>query len=44
MAQGLVEGSPRTISAIGQALTASRNYAANQLIELLGREVAPKVS
>jgi HEAT repeat protein/tRNA A-37 threonylcarbamoyl transferase component Bud32 len=42
LAQGLVEGSPRTISAIGQALTASRNYAANQLIELLGREDMPK--
>src|SRR5687767_11078906 len=42
LVQGLVEGSPRTISAIGQALTASRNYAANQLIELLGREDMPK--
>src|SRR5687768_16121642 len=42
LAQGMVEGSPRTVQAIGQALVASRNYPANQLIELLGREDMPK--
>jgi eukaryotic-like serine/threonine-protein kinase len=42
LVQGMVDGSPRTISAIGQALMISRNYAANQLIELLGREDMPK--
>lgn len=42
LVQGLAEGSPRAISAIAQALTASRNYSANLLIELLGREDMPK--
>lgn len=42
LAQGMVEGSPRTIQAIGQALAASRNYSANLLIELLGRDDMPK--
>ena len=42
LAQGMVEGSPRTIQAIGQALATSRNYSANLLIELLGRNDMPK--
>lgn len=42
LAQGMVDASPRTISAIGQALIASRNYSANLLIELLGRDDMPK--
>lgn len=42
LVQGMVEGSPRTIQAIGHALVASRNYGASQLIELLGREDMPK--
>jgi len=42
LAQGMVEGSPRTIQAIGQALATSRNYSANLLIELLGRDDMPK--
>jgi len=42
LAEGMVEGSPRTIQAIGQALAASRNYSANLLIELLGRDDMPK--
>lgn len=42
LAQGMIEGSPRTVQAIGQALAASRNYSSNLLIELLGREDMPK--
>lgn len=42
LAEGMAEGSPRTIQAIGQALAASRNYSANLLIELLGRAEMPK--
>lgn len=42
LVQGMVEGSPRAIQAIGQALAASRNYSANLLIELLGRDDMPK--
>ncbi|HEY0681716.1 MAG TPA: HEAT repeat domain-containing protein [Steroidobacter sp.] len=42
LVQGMADGSPRTIAAIGQALTASRNYSANLLIELLGRDDMPK--
>jgi eukaryotic-like serine/threonine-protein kinase len=42
LVQGMIDGSPRTISAIGQALMISRNYPATQLIELLGREDIPK--
>jgi HEAT repeat protein/tRNA A-37 threonylcarbamoyl transferase component Bud32 len=42
LAQGMVECSPRTLAAIGQALTASRNYSASLLLELLGREDMPK--
>jgi HEAT repeat protein/tRNA A-37 threonylcarbamoyl transferase component Bud32 len=42
LVQGLVEGSPRTVAAIGQALTISRNYGSNQLIELLARDDIPK--
>ncbi|MBM0108711.1 HEAT repeat domain-containing protein [Steroidobacter sp. S1-65] len=42
LVQGMVDASPRTISAIGQALIASRNYSANLLIELLGRDDMPK--
>ena len=38
----MVDASPRALSAIGQALTASRNYSAAQLIELLGRDDMPK--
>ncbi|HEY0941762.1 MAG TPA: HEAT repeat domain-containing protein [Steroidobacter sp.] len=42
LVEGMAEGSPRTLAAIGQALTASRNYSANLLIELLGRDDMPK--
>jgi HEAT repeat protein/tRNA A-37 threonylcarbamoyl transferase component Bud32 len=42
LVQGMIEGSPRAIQAIGQALSASRNYSANLLIELLGRDDMPK--
>ena len=42
LAEGMAEGSPRTVSAIGQALAASRNYSASLLIELLGRADMPK--
>ncbi len=38
LAQGLVDGSPRTIAAVGWALTASTNYSQSLLIDLLGRE------
>ena len=42
LAQGLADGSPRTVTAIGQALTASRNYSPTLLIELLGRDDVAK--
>lgn len=42
LVQGMVDGSPRTIAGIGQALMASRNYTPSQLIELLGRDDMPK--
>jgi eukaryotic-like serine/threonine-protein kinase len=42
LVQGMADGSPRTIAAIGQALTLSRNYTPSALIELLGREDMPK--
>lgn len=42
LVQGMAEGSPRAIAAIGQALAASRNYSSNLLIELLGRDDMPK--
>src|SRR5690606_1487621 len=42
LVEGMAEGSPRTLAAIGQALTASRNYSANLLIKLLGRDDMPK--
>ncbi|MBB6091414.1 serine/threonine-protein kinase [Povalibacter uvarum] len=42
LAQGLVDGSPRTIAAVGWALTASTNYNASMLIDLLGREEVSK--
>lgn len=42
LVEGMAEGSPRAIAAIGQALTISRNYSANLLIELLGRDDMPK--
>ncbi|HEY8538909.1 MAG TPA: hypothetical protein VIL28_08575, partial [Steroidobacteraceae bacterium] len=38
LAQGLADGNPRTIAAIGWALTQSTNYSPSLLIELLGRE------
>ena len=38
LAQGLVDGSPRTVAAVGWALTASTNYSSSLLIDLLGRE------
>ncbi len=34
--RGLVEGSPRVVAGIAWALTSSRNYPANLLIEALG--------
>jgi serine/threonine-protein kinase len=40
--QGLVDGSPRTVSAIGQALIANRAYSPTLLIELLGRDDVAK--
>src|SRR5688572_23917922 len=42
LAQGMSDGSPRTVQAIGQALTASRNYPPAALMELLGRDDMPK--
>jgi serine/threonine-protein kinase len=42
IAEGLAEGSPRTIAAIGLALSQSRNYSPALLIELLGREDVSK--
>jgi eukaryotic-like serine/threonine-protein kinase len=41
-AQGLADGNPRTIAAIGWALTQSRNYSPTLLIELLGRDDVSK--
>ncbi|HKE93134.1 MAG TPA: HEAT repeat domain-containing protein [Povalibacter sp.] len=38
LAQGLVDGSPRTLAAVGWALTNSTNYSPALLIDLLGRE------
>ena len=42
LAQGMGDGSPRAVQAIGQALTASRNYPPAALMELLGRDDMPK--
>ena len=42
IAQGLVDGNPRTIAAIGLALSASRNYSPTLLIELLDRDDVSK--
>jgi len=40
--EGLVDGNPRTIAAIGWALANSRNYSPTLLIELLGRDDVSK--
>jgi eukaryotic-like serine/threonine-protein kinase len=42
LAQGLSDDSPRTIAAIGWALTTSRNYSPSLLIELLNQEDVSK--
>jgi eukaryotic-like serine/threonine-protein kinase len=42
IAQGLVDGNPRTISAVSLALASSRNYSTNLLIELLERDDVSK--
>ena len=42
LVQGLADGSPRTIAAVGWALTASTNYSPSLLIDLLGREDVAK--
>lgn len=42
LVESMAEASPRTLTAIGQALTISRNYSASLLIELLGRADMPK--
>ncbi len=42
LAQGLVDGSPRTVAAVGWALTASTNYSSSLLIDLLAREDVSK--
>jgi serine/threonine-protein kinase len=42
IAQGLTDGNPRTIAAIGWALTQSHNYSPSLLIELLSREDVSK--
>jgi eukaryotic-like serine/threonine-protein kinase len=42
LVEGLVDGSPRTIAAVSWALTASRNYNPQLLIELLNREDVAK--
>lgn len=42
LAQGLIDGSPRTIAAVAWALTASSNYSPALLIELLGHEDVSK--
>jgi HEAT repeat protein/tRNA A-37 threonylcarbamoyl transferase component Bud32 len=44
LAQGLADGNPRTIAAIGWALTQSTNYSPSLLIELLGREDVAKAA
>src|SRR3954469_17780555 len=41
-AQGLVDASPRTLAAVGWALTSSTNYSPSLLIDLLGREDVSK--
>jgi HEAT repeat protein/tRNA A-37 threonylcarbamoyl transferase component Bud32 len=38
LAQGLVDGSPRTLAAVGWALANSTNYSPSLLIDLLGRD------
>ncbi len=40
--QGLVEGSPRVVAGISWALTTSRNFPANLLLEALSQPGAPK--
>jgi eukaryotic-like serine/threonine-protein kinase len=42
IAQGFVDGNPRTIAAISLALASSRNYSPTLLIELLERDDIPK--
>lgn len=42
LAEGLADGSPRTIAAVSWALTASRNYSPALLIELLNRDDVSK--
>src|SRR5512146_1550681 len=42
--RGLVEGSPRVIAGIAWALTSSRNYPPNLLIEALGTPGVPKAA
>ena len=42
IAQGLVDGNPRTISAVSLALASSRNYSPTLLIELLERDDVSK--
>jgi eukaryotic-like serine/threonine-protein kinase len=42
LAEGLVDGSPRTVAAVTWALIASRNYSPSLLIELLNREDVAK--
>jgi serine/threonine-protein kinase len=42
VAQGLADDSPRTVAAIGAALTTSRNYSPALLIELLNRDDVSK--
>jgi serine/threonine-protein kinase len=42
IAQGMVDGSARTVAAVGWALTSSRNYSPTLLIELLARDEMPK--
>ncbi|HEX7013832.1 MAG TPA: HEAT repeat domain-containing protein, partial [Steroidobacteraceae bacterium] len=42
VAQALVDGNPRTIAGVIWALSASRNYSATLLVELLGRDDVSK--
>src|SRR5690606_8468297 len=42
LVEGMIEGSARTVSAVGWALAASSNYSPTLLIELLGRDDVPK--
>ena len=42
LVEGMKEGSPRTVAAVSWALTASRNYSAALLFELLNRTDVPK--